>query len=492
MSGIGSGYLSGNMLIPFPFEDGQFLAWDKDALEMQEALQRCFVDAAVHLTSSGVADDSWPSIGGIAIGDGSLSFTLAAGGSSVSLSVSSSDKFPIISGSAPFGYYTVVLSTEGIDGFRGICADKSISPPASGTSSTTGRDGVFWLRLCQKCITVRPVGLTSLQVYDGQVSNGHLLENGPHFILKGDIAVMPGNNMQLSEPDGTEEVNGFGLNAIPGAGLGAMPCVCAESTGGNSAIAGPDGHARMFNDTCYDLEPIGPLYIDEDTGQVTRDLKIHVKCRACCTCDMYADIVARLAELAGQLEELEGGRQWNEGSIRWSKEKIDSLRDQYESAVNKFNERIQAPVLPEDVILSLTGVPIGRNLSPKISNSAVSGQMSRCAFSATVTNNSCFAIVVKVAALSGTDTIAEASASWSDEDGAPLTQSGDSASSVVGRQFAIYPGRSLAITFVSKKKARVSTVSTGGFKGEILVDLSYANQDGEMVDLGSLSKSVEV
>ena len=214
MSCAGNGYLTGNMLIPFPFEDGQRLAWSSMEDEAQRLLERCFVDAGVNLTVD--IDDGWPSIGGFTFERSLISFRISAGGKeSVATISASSSRFPIVSGKAPFGSYVVVASSEGIRDFLSFCSEKSISPPVPVNSSPLGRAGAF-LRLCPRCVNQVPAGLKSISVYDGVKPKG----SGPHFIMKGDISIKPGNNMLLSQPDG----NGIQLDAVPGAGLGAIPC----------------------------------------------------------------------------------------------------------------------------------------------------------------------------------------------------------------------------------------------------------------------------
>lgn len=494
MSGIGNGYLSGNTLTAFPFEDGQCLAWPFDSAdkrnEFQVALQKCFADAGVYINSRSL-NSYWPFVGDFEVGEDAISFKIGVGSedSDVNLSVksSASTAFPVVSGSAPWGHYVLTLSSEGIEEFCALCESLSISPPVQQNSSSAGRDGGSWLRLCAKCITFRHVGVSSIRVYDG-VSP---FSSGPHFVLKGDVSIMPGNNMLILPPDG--DGNGMRINAIPGAGLGVCPCVCEETPAGNNYLAGSDGHCRIFNDTCYDLEP-GEIRMEhvESFGRemLTQDLHIHVKCTSCCTCSMYEDIVNRLAVIAGQLDP-ESGNQWKQGSVRWAKSTINNLYGKYESAVAKFNARMSAPKL-SDVTMTLSGMPIGRNVSPKISGGGVSGRMSRCAFTAVVRNSSYFEVLASVTSIFGTDSIAEISASWSNESGEPKSLSVNSEKDIKGKSFSIFPGRSLVVTYVSVKNARMRSVVTGGFSGSMYVDLSYRKNDSSVAYLGRISKSVTV
>ena len=466
----GNGYLTGNMLIPFPFEDGQVLAWPDKAEEAQLLLDRCFVDAGVSVYGADIAD-GWPSIGKLSTGASWISFVLSAGGMERPITISATDaRFPIVSGKADFGSYVIVASSEGIRDFLSFCSSNSISPPVPGSSSPSERVGDFFLRLCAKCVTRSPVGLTSIKVYDGVKAKSE----GPHFVLKGDVAIKPGNNMLLSEPD----ENGIQIGAVPGAGMGVVPCMCEDNAVVKSPIMSPDGHTRIFNDTCYDIEP----WIEtKNEGGVTErigHIQLHAKCTACCTCAMYESIVNdRLAPLSA--------------IVRQAKADIASHLSAYENAVKRFNQRLLRPTA-SDVRLSLSGMPVGANLSPKLAETKVKGKMGRCAFTAILRNSSYSVINATVYSLSGSDTVVEASASWSDADGTPKSKTGNAASDIVGQTFSIMPGMSLVVTFVSVKNEMVGAASTGGYKGSISVGLSYSTENGPSGSLGIMRKSVEV
>ena len=474
MSCAGNGYLSGNMLVPFPFEDGQTLAWgsgspDLDA-EAQRLLERCFADAFVNAYGADI-EDGWPSIGGFSAGDSRMSFSICAGGMSASVTISdSASRFPILSGRAPFGSYVVVMSSEGLRDFLSFCSEKSISPPAPGSSSPSVRDGVF-LRLCARCAAKSPSGLTSIRVFDGVNPKS----SGPHFVLKGNISVIPGNNMLISDPD----ENGMQIGAVPGAGMGTVPCSCEDVASVKSPIMSPDGHTRIFNDTCYDIEPWIESVIEN--GAVVKrigHIQLHAKCTACCTCAMYESIVNdRLVPLSN--------------AVRQARADIARQLSDYESAVKRFNQRLTRPTL-SDVRLSLSGMPVGANLSPKLAETGVKGRMGRCAFTATLRNSSYSVVTATVYSLAGSDVVAEVSASWSDENGVPKSKSGNSASDMVGQSFTVMPGMSLVIAFVSVKNDMVGAASTGGYSGSISVGLSYSSEGGRSGSLGILRKTVEV
>ena len=466
----GNGYLTGNMLIPFPFEDGQVLAWPDKAEEAQLLLDRCFVDAGVSVHGADIAD-GWPSIGKLATGASWISFVLSAGGMERPITISATDaRFPIVSGKADFGSYVIVASSEGIRDFLSFCSSNSISPPVPGSSSPSERVGDFFLRLCAKCVTRSPIGLTSIKVYDGVNAKSE----GPHFVLKGGVAIKPGNNMLLSEPD----ENGIQIGAVPGAGMGVVPCMCEDNAVVKSPIMSPDGHTRIFNDTCYDIEPWIETKSEGGVTERIGHIQLHAKCTACCTCAMYESIVNdRLAPLSA--------------IVRQAKADIASQLSEYENAVKRFNQRLLRPTA-SDVRLSLSGMPVGANLSPKLAETKVKGKMGRCAFTAILRNSSYSVINATVYSLAGSDTVVEASASWSDADGTPKSKTGNAASDIVGQTFSIMPGMSLVVTFVSVKNEMVGAASTGGYKGSISVGLSYSTENGPSGSLGIMRKSVEV
>jgi len=481
VSCLGTGYLSNNELVPFPFEDGQTLPWacfgQRQPISnfAQTALQRCFVDAGIFVRSD-LTEEGWPSIGEFSISPASqtIGFTISAAGCNSRLYVSSSsDRFPVASGSCEFGSYVIVLSSEGVRDFIEFCESNNVSPPSQGSSSISGADGDFYLRLCAKCVTGAPIGLSSIKVYDGVRPKSE----GPHFVLRGDISIVPGNNMTVSDPDGYE--NGVALAAVPGSGMGVVPCGCEIGTVQPSPLSSTDGHIRIFNDTCYDLEPLDKVYrIVGGEARPSRNVKIHSKCTACCQCSMYESIVNdRLVPLAE--------------AIRDGKKKIGALLSAYEDGVKKFNLRMSRTSL-SDISMSMTGMPTGRKLGSKLEESSVKGRMNRCAFSVIVKNSSFNKVSANIVSLSGTDVIVEATASWSDKEGAPLTMTSGSPSGMVGKNFDIYPGRSLVITFVSSRMEMSSSVSEFKYIGSASVSFSYKNRYGASRNIGTLRRSVEV
>lgn len=433
----------------------------------------CFADASVWI-SSDTAAGGWPAVSSISAKDGqapSISFVLSADGSDAPVEASASgDEFPIVSGRTSFGAYVFVFSSEGIRELVSVLSDfgiRAILPPDPDSPSSPAREGDGALLLCSKCVTLTPSSLSSIRVYDGVSDRG----SGPHFVVDGNVRFATGNNMAFSEADG---VRGFMVSASPGSGSGRVSCGCGGKSVVESALKSPDGHVRLFNDACYDIEPgeVGSVVVD-GVARVSRELKIHAKCTACCTCDMYASIVNdRLVALSN--------------AVRSAKADVGSLLGTYEHAVNLFNERMSKPDR-SDVMMSMTGMPVGAKLSPKLDAADVRGKMERCAFSVVVKNRSFVNMSVKVVALSGSDTIVEAAAAWSDLSGAPKTKNADSGSGIVGSSFPVYPGRTLCITFVSVRNQMVKSVSAARYSGSATVSVSYAGGA-----IGNFSKSVEV
>ena len=451
---LGNGYLSGNMLIPFPFRDGQPTPWTG---EVQSALEACFVDAAMHISGSSVPEGGWPALGGFTPSGNSLSFKVSVGDDEVSVSVAaSSDPFPIVRGSAPWGTYVLVVSSEGL---RRL-AECDFPAPVRSSSSPSGRSAGVWLELCAKCVTVTPVGLTSIRVFDGI----HSEESGPHFVLSGDVSVRPGNNMDVS----TEDSGSIRLDAVPGGGTGVLPCICDEPAT-TSPLMSRDGLSRIFNDTCYDLEPLA--------GGV---IQIHSKCTACCTCEMYESIVKdRLVPLAN--------------ALRKARADLSGMLDDYESAVSKFNYRISHPT-DADYTLSLAGMPVGGMLSPRLGTTDVRGRMSRCAFTAVLANKSQYDMTAWIETLGGTDDVVEVSATWTDENDAQHAMSADRTADILGYQMHVGPGRSLVVNFVSRKRAKVKEVSTNtGYTGYIHMGGLFRDADSRVIyEFHNVSRSVEV
>lgn len=475
MSCAGNGYLSGNTLVRYPFEDGRPLAWNADqglSSDAQRMFDGCFADALVSVGSCPKTMAEWPSFGSFYVSGDSLAFTISALGSSYKVFASAtSDRFPILRGNASWGSYVVVLSSDGIRDFLSFCRENSIYPPRSGTSSAGIGEGTS-LMLCARCVNVAPTTLSSISVYDGV----HDFESGPHFVVDGDVSIVPGNNVALSMPEDGD--NGISISAEAGAGLGKVECVCGDVRHA-SPLAGSDGNVRIFNDTCYDIEPVVETLTVDGVEKKTATLVIHGKCTACCQCEMYESIVND--RLAGIYR-----------SVKSMRQRMSDLASEYESAVSAFNDRIRTPSI-SDFTLSLSGVPTGTNLGPRIAGGNVSGKMNRCAFTAIFRNSSYYESTATIISMSGSDRIAEVSASWTDASGMAKSTSGDSSAQLTGKQFTVHPGMSLVVTFVSIKNGMSgNSVTQTGYRGDITVSISCTPGDSGPVSVGVLTKEVEV
>jgi hypothetical protein len=277
---------------------------------------------------------------------------------------------------------------------------------------------------------------------------------------------------------GTAAGDGLSLNAEPGGGMGVVPCGCERGASVASPLSRADGNVKLLNDTSFDLEPFPEVEtrIVDGEERPSRRLVVHSKVTACCTCEMYASIVNdRLASLAT--------------AIRKAKADLGGMLSKYESSVRLFNSRLADPTL-SDVTVSLSGMPVGRNVGSKVSGGKVSGRMARCAFSAVVGNGSYARMDVSVFAMSGTDSVIESSAAWTDESGSPKAYASDSG--LVGMTFPVYPGRSLLVSFVSARDAMLSSASSNGFSGSVSCGISYVSADGRSTSLGIVDKTVTV
>ena len=361
-----SGYLSGNRLRSYPLADGQDVPLEDGKRQL---LLGCIVDAMISIFDSD--DARLPRVCNISSDGTTLRLSIAVGEDEVPLSVAwastRSTPYPIVNGPAPWGYYTMVFSSEGI---RDLGYMEPIFPSSATNDSSSAEEGFPGLYFSPRAICRSPEGLRSIMVYDGVQPKSE----GPHFIVGGDVAIKPGNNIRLEDPAGRgDDVDGVVVSAIPGAGAGRVASVKNTANAVSSPLKSEDGHVRIFNDTCYDLEPS-----TANAGALPGHIKIHAKCTACCTCDMYSSIVNdRLSVLFGLVKQAKGV--------------INELKDKYETHVAMFNGRISKPS-PEDIYVKLTGTAIGNNLSTKTPN--IKGSLSRASFRCIVRNDSFEAVSV--------------------------------------------------------------------------------------------------
>ena len=471
----GIGYITGNGLSTYPFEDGEYTLPEAGTLNQTVRLQfwrKCFVDASIMIDATSIPDGGWPTLtyGEHAATNG-IEFYLDVCGKRTLVRYMPTPRvtapsYPVISGAEDWGWYTFTLSTAAMKAYTSDTAlyDSMDPEHVDGNGIVVGSKATP-MRLCARCITLKPAELTSIRVYDGVQSR----ESGPHFVLSGDVKILPGYNMQLTAP---ESSTGVELNAVAGAGLGVIPCECTKSERATSSIFSSDGHTRMFNDTCYDIEP----YVSNGKGY----LKIHEKCTACCTCDMYASIVNdRLADLARQ--------------IRKSKEDLDALLSEYELNVARFNERMNTQTI-DDFTLSLSGMPVGSNVGSNLKNKNLKGYMLRCACSATLKNCSYKTAYAKIASIGGSSSkMLEVTASWEKEDGDLASWTGESMNDALGKGFFVKSGHSLAVTWISCAQELIHKTRPFDFSERI----SFIIKEGvegktNGKKIGTLTKKVEV
>ena len=414
-------YLTSNRIIRYPFADDSIISCPND---LAGAVFGCFVDAMVQLKE----DDVKTYISGISLQSHTILFTLN-GKSSVHLTCTrSKTKFPVITGETDWCWYTFVLSSDGIrelEGFQGVDA------------ITDNR-----LELAPRCIGQRPNGILSIGIYEGtkekdgvRLSLQEAINDAPDVVVSGNVSFTEGTNAFISVDGKTVT-----LAALPGSGTGTAVCLCTEEEGeGRNGLRSPDGHVRIFNDTCYDLIPATSEGV----------LRAQAKCKACCTCDMYASIVNdRLIPLKNE--------------ILAAKNQISESLSEYEDAVTKWNARMNK-ALPEDIVLTLTAVPLdatGTNLS----GGSVSGRMSRCGFTSVVRNDSFIDVDISFKTLTVTGgSIKEVMVNYT-KDGNPISQHG------VNTKITLQPGKSMVVTYYTVKDAYVRTGSNSDYFSKVTIE----------------------
>ena len=422
-----NGYLTGNRLIRYPFADDAIVPGLSPV--RQEQVFGCFVDAMISVFSNPTDSSSQdetprPWIRGLSSDGVTLRFSLVFGSSEIPLSCARSREiaFPVINKSTSWGYFVLVLSSDGIREL-GVYAESSAS-----SSSLS-------LPLSPHCVIPRADELRTIQVYDGVQTR----ESGPHYTLSGDIKLVPGNNIQLTST--SDNTHAIVINAVPGAGAGIIPCSCESdsSSSGNdqtSNLSCADGHVRLFNDTCYDLVPStteGLIYV-------------HAKCTACCTCGMYADLVNNRLKPIYDL--LAGDRS-----------RLGQILSKYNQNVAKWNKRIQT-CEPEDVVLTMAGIPLdaaGTNLDANATQ--VKGRLNRCGVNATIRNDSFVSITVQSFVLGGSGELRQITVNYAGSDGNPVVNQYEESDKIPA--ITLLPGRSVGISFfIVGKKEKTTTGET--------------------------------
>lgn len=460
-------YLTGNRKIRYPFAEDTVLSTEDS---MALLVFGCFIDAFIQPKS--LSADIDPYISGISMDGGVLSFSLhgTVGGEDVSvpLTCSSSrlDRFPIVNGQTEWCWFTFVMSSAGISEY----ADAQASDKPVGDISGDV------VRFSKRCLGYySSMEVTSLRVYGGERMNEaagrrytrrevmELEEAGVDVcdaVLDGHVTFKTGYNMSfspgLADLDllGEQNTGDITFNASPGAGLGRLPCRCVDTLVYKTpGLLSKDGHTRLFNDTCYDLVP--RLFSAKSS-----ELMMHVKCKACCTCEMYEDVVnKRLAPL--------------KDSILESRDTLDEVLDTYTENVKKWNKRLKTAT-PDDIVVTVSAVPLDAAATDLTGTRNVSGKMNRCGFSVMVRNESFVMVDVSFDGVISNGEVFESQLSYMDSSKTPVIVPAPSGVARV----TLPPGRSVTLTCFIRLNSMVKTDRQTGFAARASVTV---RQDGRVV-----------
>ena len=442
-------FLTGNRGIRYPFADDS-------TLPLEDALSRlvfgCFVDAAVQPK---VKDLNTPKITGIYLQKHTLHFSLICEGQdAVDLSCTRTVKrYGTVTGDAdcPWCWFVFTLSMDGIKALE----DTDL-PDISEAE----------LELSPRCLGPMIGGVTSISIYDGhtqtdsagrRATRAEAMESGPDIVISsGDVTFRYGYNTSFDYGNDWDILadsasKQFRLAADAGAGLGRIPCEEQEETVFRMpGLISPDGHTRIFNDTCYD-------FANHRTDESHGETKMHVKCTACCTCGMYEYIVnSRLVPL--------------KNSILESRDTLDSTLATYETNVQKWNARLTT-CLPDDIAISYTAVPL-ESAGTDLQNGKVKGRMSRCGVSITVRNDSFVSVLVQFSDFMSNGDAFEGQISYMKNSYTPeIIQIGDFSLPIQG--FSLPTGRSAVLTYFIRLSDMVTTNKQTGFISNIKVTVSH-------------------
>lgn len=441
-------YLTSSRYVRYPFEDDIVLPIGEDKSKL---IFGCFLDAMVQLKEGTAAY-----ISGLAIDGATLSFSLCSyveGQKPVRLTCTRTAKsYPIVTGECDWGWYSFVLSSDGI---------KELS------EGEVPLDTDMKLPLASRCIGLLSNGVTSLIVYDGTGTNEsgrrHTLtevlkdESLANWRVTGDVTLQEGYNAVLTTGTEAYALNGdtvITVSASPGAGAGVVPCWCdnKELVYKTPGLICDDGHVRFFNDTCYDLEPGREPVPGIGVGS-KGTLKVHEKCKACCTCEMYATVVKdKLIPM--------------KDSVLNSRGKIDKTFTTYETFVKEWNERL-VTAHPQDIIVSMTAVPL--EAAATSLQRGKGGRMSRCGFSINVRNSSFVDIDIKIVGFFANGRVFEEHVSYMKTPSEPIVEP-ISLDAMNGEEIkdpkvicTLPPGRSMIITYFVRLEGYVLKDSQAGF-----------------------------
>lgn len=440
-------YLTSNRGIRYPFADDTVLPVE-DSKSI--VVFGCFIDAVVQLKSSYL--DITPEITGISTNGNSLEFVLAdrdAVHESKSIVCTKSRlRFPIVKGETSWCWYTFILSADGIKEYVEVNASDDPVGDISGCK----------LYLSNRCLGNEAHEVTSIQVYGGKGWNRaagrrytrkEAMALPPDAVVTGDVKVQTGYNVAFGSTTNyvslaaIDSSNDIIINAIPGAGMGALPCDCEEGVVFKTpGLLSPDGHVRLFNDTCYDLMPT-------KESDLYSELKMHAKCKACCTCQMYVSIVNdRLVPLKDE--------------ILADKNSLDSTFNTYETNVAKWNERINN-AFEDDIVITVTGTPLDAAGTDLKVGGNVTGFMNRCGFSIMVRNDSFVTVTFEFSDFSTNGEFFESQISYLDANLKPVITQLDLGRGGGGISVALPPGRSATFTSFIRLAKMVTTDEKTGF-----------------------------
>lgn len=440
-------HLTGNLRIRYPFADDSVLSVEED---VALSVFGCFVDALVQLKDP---DAPMPVVAGLSYSGGALAFELRESADAETgerfTCAGGKTGFPVISRETSWCWCTFVMSAPGI---RDLQDSASLLAPGSAVQGDV-------LRFGQRCIG-KPAGqVRSIKVYGGEKGpEGELrrytrreaLEHEPDATVTGAVTLSTGHNMSFQDAAYSAFGNSITLNAVPGAGLGRFPCECQDAvTYKTPGLLSGDGHTRLFNDTCYDVLP---MWYSGEYGE----LRLHVKCKACCTCEMYASIVEdRLVPLKDE--------------VLRDKASLDSTLATYVKNVHKWNQRLKT-ALPEDIVITASAVPLDA-AGTDLKGGDVYGLMNRCGFSVTVRNESFVTVNATLSDFSSNGDPFEAQVSYMDGDKKPVVRT--IRPPINTGHISLPPGRSMTFTCFVRLRNMVRTDSQSGFMASARVSVGH-------------------
>ena len=441
-------YLTSNRLIRYPFSDDSKIQGVSDSLSLN--VFGCFVDALVQYSDN---TSITPYVTGIRLDGHTLKFTLVCGSNREELSCTrTAERFTVIQtpkdSTVSWGWYVFVISNDGIRDFE---ENKDSIEDISGVRIT----------LSVHCIGNHASDVRRLLVYSGtgidpttgvRYKLSDAILSSPDWEVTGDVKLLPGNNIRYTGAsvgwDTSDTGNRISINAIPGAGQGRIagteikesiqPAMPDLFTG--------DGNVRLLNDLCYDIVP-------RRLSERDSEIEMHVKCKACCTCDMYADIVnKRLVPLKDSLLE--------------TRDSLNETLAKYEENVEKWNYRL-THVQPVDIVMTVAGVPLDA-AATDIKGGGIVGCMNRCGYSLMIRNDAFVDVRIDLSEFRSNGLAFESQVSYIGKDELPEIIKVD-LNNLDICSITLPPGRSATLTYFIRLRSMVSTDMQSGFMSSIRV-----------------------